>query len=252
MTEEPTTTGPAGDACAADAGIRVRPAPPCGTLPRLGRLAAVDPRDRRFAMAAPRTERAFRSWLSPGPIWDQGATSQCVAYATNRFLVSHRIVNHPIDHDELYRDCQRNDEWDGEAYDGTSVRAAFKVLQRRGLVAEYHWAFEVEPVVRHLLEVGPVVLGIEWTEDMFHPSPDGYVRPTGGIAGGHAILAIAVNRRRVNPDGSEGAVRLLNSWGPGWGQAGRAWVTFGDLGGLLHGLDGFPGEAATAIEVKAA
>lgn len=216
---------------------------------KLGRLPAIDERDRRFSMLAPRTDRTFRSWLSSGPAWDQGATSQCVAYAANRLLLSHNTVNKPLDHVELYRDCQDNDEWPGNDYSGTSVRAAMKVLKQRGLIESYSWAFEPEQVIRHTLEVGPVVLGVDWTTGMFTPV-NGYITPGGEIVGGHAILGIAVNRRRQNPDGTVGAIRLLNSWGSSWGEKGRCWLSFYDLGRLMRGLSRWPGEAATATEIR--
>jgi hypothetical protein len=224
--------------------------PPNPQIELLGRLPAVDERDRRFAMAAPPSERRFRSWLSPGEVWDQGWTSQCVAYAANRWLTSHRVVNKvAMTHEGLYAECQRVDEWPGEDYDGTSVRAAFKVLKTRGFVQAYTWASELEPVVRHILEVGPVVMGTDWTSDMFDVDEKGYIWPSGSVVGGHAWVAIAVNRNRKNPDGSVGAVRLLNSWGAEWGQWGRAWVTLPDMERLIHGLEDWPGEACTAVEI---
>lgn len=235
----------------ADADIKIPdPAEP-GQLKSLGRLPAVDVRDRRFAMPAPPSTRTFRNWLSRDTAWNQGNTPQCVSYAANRFLVSHKVVNDPpMSFSAFYHECQLVDEWPGENYDGTSVRAAFKVLQRRGYVSSYGWAQEVEPVVRHILEVGPVVIGIDWTYDMFTPDPKGYVWPTGNIAGGHAVLLTCANTLRKNSDGTIGAVRITNSWSPLWGERGRAWLSFQSLQKLLDGLSGWPGEAATAIELQ--
>jgi hypothetical protein len=224
---------------------------PPGSQRRLGRLPAVDERDRRFSMAAPRTERTFRNWMSPGDIWDQGNTSECVSYAANRWLAAHRVVNAlPMSLHAFYKECQRNDEWPGEDYDGTSVRAAFKILKRLGYVERYDWAFEAEPVVRHILELGPVVVGTDWTESMFYPDRHGYIWPTGRIEGGHAWLVTAANRNRKNPDGTIGAVRCFNSWGAGWGSMGKAWVTTDTLNRLLAGLSRWPGEAAAALEIR--
>jgi C1A family cysteine protease len=226
------------------------PAEP-GSLPQLGRLPAVDARDRRFAMAAPPTARTFRNWLSPGPIWDQGSTPQCVSYAANRWLVSHKLVNQPpLALAAFYRECQKVDEWPGEDYDGTSVRASFKVLKALGYVESYGWATEVEPIVRHILEIGPVVIGIDWTDAMFRPDAYGYVWPSGRVVGGHAVMLSCANTRRRNPDDTTGAVRITNSWGEDWGQKGRVWLSFDAFQKLLDGLSGWPGEAATAVEVK--
>lgn len=218
---------------------------------RLGRLHAPDPRDRKFALrpVSVPVERSQKYWLSLGVPLDQGATSQCVAYATTKYLTTHPIVNKPhLSPAELYRECQRNDEWDGEEpdYEGTSVRAAMKVLKRDGLVSEYRWAWDVETVVTHLLMVGPMVLGINWYRQMFFPDTQGFIWPDGPLDGGHAILAIGANRRKACPDGKIGAIRLLNSWGPTYGSNGRVWMSFQVLGRLLAE----DGEAALATEIK--
>jgi C1A family cysteine protease len=228
------------------------PAAP-GTLFRLGRMPAIDSRDRRFSVAAKKTDRTFRSWLAPGTPFNQGNTPQCVAYSANGYLVSHRIVNKPVNHAELYKLCQENDEWDGTDYEGTSVRAAMRVLKQSGYISSYNWAFEPEAVIRHLLEVSPVILGVDWLEGMWDTDKDGYIHATGSAYGGHAILAVAVNRNRINPDETKGAIRLLNSWGRGWGDkgSGRAWLGFNDLALLMKGIDPrWPGEAATATELR--
>jgi C1A family cysteine protease len=231
--------------------IRVQEPPSPGAIPKLGRLRSLDERDRRFSMPAPKSERTFRSWLSPGEAWDQGITSQCVSFSVNRWLISHRVVNKlPMSLEDFYKKCQQNDEWEGESYDGTSVRAGMKVLKSLGLVSSYTWAFEPEQVIRHILEEGPVVVGTDWTNNMFTPDKSGYIWPTSGVVGGHAYLLIAVNRKRINPDESLGAVRVLNSWSSSWGEKGRAWLTFDALALLLKGLEGWRGEASTAMELR--
>lgn len=229
-----------------------------GSLIGLGRLPAIDERSRspRFAMAAPRTQRTHRTWASlakPGwpAVLDQGATSECVAYSCSKFLLSSPIVNIPkTSCNVLYRRAQELDEWPGTNYDGTSVNAGMKVLREQGLISGWTWAFEVQAVVRHLLEIGPVVLGTDWTRDMFTPDRWGYIWPTGSVDGGHAYEAIGANMLRRNPDKTTGAIRLLNSWGPNWGDNGRAWMSLEALAKLLQGLAGWPGEAAAITEVK--
>jgi hypothetical protein len=231
---------------------------PIGSQRFLGRLPAIDERSRyaRYAMAAPPTTRTFRNWLSPRwqqwpRVLDQGSTSECVAYSANKFLLTHPIVNRPRDTcNELYRRAQQVDEWPGDNYDGTSVNAGMKVLRTDGLITGWTWAYEVKPIVRHILEIGPVVLGTDWTNRMYYPGTNGYIWPEGIIEGGHAYLLVCVNTLRNNPDGTVGAVRVLNSWGERWGQNGRAWMTFDVLAKLLQGLDRWPGEAAAPIEAQ--
>lgn len=191
-----------------------------------------------------------KHWSTPAP-FDQGATSQCVAYAGVRYLVSGPVRNLPVNFEALYRECLRNDEWEGEDVEGgTSVGALFKVLKARGVVSEYRWGFDAETVVDHLLTKGPVVMGTLWSDEMANVGSDGYLT-VGNLArarDGHSWCATGANRRRRNPDRSWGAVRSPNSWGPRWGDGGRFWVSFGDLDKLIKA----DGEACVAMEVKLA
>lgn len=174
-----------------------------------------------------------------------------------KYLTAYPINNHPKEQPEdIYRECLKVDEWEGEDWDGgTSVRALFKVLKRLGYVSEYKWAFDAETVVNHLLTRGPVVMGTDWTRDMFTPDVrTGYISATGPNEGGHGYTLVAANRKRRNPDKSDehpegtiGAVRMVNSWGREWGpQHGRAWLTFSDLDKLIKA----DGEACVSTELK--
>jgi hypothetical protein len=222
--------------------IQLLPAP-TDNLVGLGRRYSLDDRDTRFKLARPEGAEAIetRYWITMGQL-DQGATSQCVAYSGQRYLTTNPIRNKPIpDLSELYLDCQRNDEWVGEDYDGTSVRALFKVLTRRGYVKEYRWASDADAVIKHVLLHGPVVVGTVWTMSMFQPDRLGFIYPDGEEVGGHAYVIIGASRKRQ-------AVRMINSWGPNWGQSGRAWITFTHLDKLIKNY----GEACAATEIRLA
>lgn len=220
----------------------------------LGRLPARDERDAKFLLQPkPGRLSQFRTeqtWHSLEPPFDQGNTSQCVAYSSIKYLRAAPVMNKKLDQTHctnFYNECQRIDEWPGEDYDGTSVRAAFKLLKSMGYITEYRWAQDAETVMKHVLTKGPVVMGTVWTMDMFMPhNRNGYIFPTGEEAGGHAYLIIGANRRRKNPDRSTGAFRILNSWGDNWGQKGRAWITMKDLDKLIA----YDGEACVATEIK--
>ena len=207
----------------------------------LGRIAAPDARDRKFMLQRPAEAAGIehRYWITRGAAYDQGSTSQCVAYSWVRWLTTNPIVNNPLPFAELYNECQRNDEWDGEDYDGTSVRAGAKALRSRGLVSEYRWAFDGETVVAHVLAREPVVLGTDWYWGMFDTDSKGFIHPEGSVVGGHAYTVIGASRTKK-------AVRIINSWGPGWGQKGRAWLSFEHLDKLIKAS----GEACVAIETR--
>ncbi len=187
-----------------------------------------------------------RIWPVFSPVMDQGGTSQCVAYAGTKLLTSYPINNKPhMTPEVLYDETRRVDEWEGEDYDGTSVHGLMKILLREGYVREYVWATRHEQVLEHVMLKGPVVTGTDWYREMFKVDRYGYIMPEGQWDGGHAYVIIGASRSRKNPDGSIGAYRILNSWGPTWGEKGRAWMTFNHYAQLLRQN----GEAAAAIEV---
>lgn len=219
-------------------------------LAGLGRLVAQDENDQRYLL--PRRPEAagvtYRYWNVP-EVLDQGGTPHCVGFSCWQWLRAGPTVNKPTfsPHD-LYHWAQTEDEWPGEAYDGSSVRGGFKAMQKRGYVGEYRWAFDVETVIEHILARGPIVMGTAWYMDMFMPDiRTDYIEPGGQMVGGHAYLLIGANRERVNPiNGDVGAVRIVNSWGRGWSEEGRAWLSFRHLGMLIEDW----GEACAAMEIK--
>ncbi len=216
----------------------------------LGRLLSVDERDARFPMRATfqaDPTRAWRYW-DKGP-WqgNQGTTSQCVAYASAHWLHAGPVIHRSatpsatpyFDLTEFYGECQRNDEWAGEepTYEGTSVRAAGKMLTQRGLIAAYHWGFTLADVVDAVLNKGPVVLGTDWWTGMVDPDSMGMVQGTGIVEGGHAYLLYGVNTLSRT-------ATCRNSWGLDYGLNGTFRMSFD----LLEELILSNGEAMLATE----
>jgi len=178
-------------------------------------------------------------------VLDQGQTPMCVAYSSTGFRMAGPI-SYKIDYaiPDLYHECQRNDPWAGENYDGTSVSAALKVFKARGYITEYRWATTLDQVVAHILSTGPMFVGTTWYEGMMKTDKSGFIRMDGKSVGGHAYLLLGANTKKKCPDGTVGCFRVLNSWGRSFGQNGRAWLSFADFAKLLSD----DGEAATAIE----
>jgi hypothetical protein len=219
-------------------------------LAGLGRKVAPDPRDHGFALRAitPAPTRTSMMWPLVTPVLDQDDTPQCVGYAWTQFLftapVEHKkeaLGNPGIFAKQVYDAAQQLDEWPGTNYDGTSVRAGAKVLQAWGRLKEYRWAFTAQDARNFVLTRGPVILGINWYDDMFAPDAHGYLKVGGAIAGGHAILVAGYEQKRQ-------AFRLVNSWGAGWGENGRAWLHLDDADRLLKE----DGECCSAVEIKVA
>jgi hypothetical protein len=226
---------------------------PSRTHERFGRLPSIDSRDRRYLMKrhieeAPTPVYNIRHW-GTGKVMDQGQTPHCVEYSGRQWLYSNPVRNVALDEfGVLYRECQKVDEWPGEDYEGTSVRALFKVLQAKGYVETYGWAFDVQTTVDWVLMKGPVVFGTDWFSGMMDTDEYGFIHASGYAAGGHAYLCKGVNRIKQCPDGSVGAFRIINSWGKGWGQYGHAWLSFKDMAMLIDR----DGEVATALEMRKA
>jgi len=188
---------------------------------------------------------ARKTWIAGG-VLDQGQTPQCVGYAGWGWLSSSPIRNKPkFTPTDLYHEAQADDEWPGNDYDGSSTRGLFKALTRMGFVSGYQWAFDVEPLIGHVLTVGPVCVGTDWYAGMSQPDAKGFLNTTGAKQGGHEWLILGADREKHATDGTIGAFRMLNSWGLPWGQGGRAWVSFATVDRLIKQK----GEACTAKEV---
>jgi hypothetical protein len=215
----------------------------------LGRIHAFDPRDRRFLLKPPSAaaiDRTSRHWITAKAL-DQGDYPHCVAYAGTQFLLSAPVKNLPYSSPaELYNECQQNDEWEGADYDGTSVRALFKVLQSHGYISKYEWAFDLDSVVRQVLAKSPCVFGTTWYSGMMETDKFGFAHAKGSVVGGHAYIASGVNLKKKWPDGSLGALRCMNSWSADWGEKGKFWLSFSDARKLIADF----GEACVADELK--
>jgi hypothetical protein len=137
----------------------------------------------------------------------------------------------------VYDLAQHVDEFPGENYEGTTVRAGAKVLRAIGAIGAYEWAWDAKVLARHVLTVGPVVVGTDWHMGMHVPGTRGLVELDGEYLGGHAWLV----------DGWDGArqeFRAKNSWGRNWGDRGRFRIALKDMQTLLDA----DGEACVGVE----
>ena len=213
-----------------------------------GRIYVEDKRDHNYLMSsmlpAAMPGITYRYWNDNQWWGNQGPHPQCVAYAWMHWLedgpVTHKDPQEPLyDPVDVYHMAQLIDEWPGENYDGTSVRAGAKVLMSKGIISAYHWAWNVDGIVNALLTTGPVVVGTRWYSGMSRPDKKFIMHVTGTILGGHAYMLSGVNvTKRL--------FRMKNSWGRGWGKFGRAYIDFADMGLLL----GEHGEACLATEIN--
>lgn len=223
-----------------------------GTEPddaRLGRLVDFDVRSRSWPVSAVLPTRVPRSYTwRMGRALHQGDTSSCVS-----FMLGGQAVGRPapLDRPERlswswlmarYCDMQAIDRWPGADracggagpwYGGTSVLAGLKVFRGAGFFREFRWAFGVEDAVLGVGRNGPGLVGTWWRSGMSWPDSAGRIWWGGDWQGGHAYVVSAVDVSGVR-SWLDGEVEVTNSWGPGWGREGRAWLKIRDFGAALE------------------
>lgn len=201
----------------------------------LGRRAEFDETSRNYPARALLGEPTLRTrtWRR-GNAYDQGQTPQCVAYTGKGLLnttpASAGVPYYTRTHYSVanfYDGAQRLDQWPGENYDGTSALGLGKYLLSRGLITEYRWCFGLDDVLATLSNVGPVGIGIKWRSTMWDTDANGYLDVSGTEVGGHEVEILGINVEQRYVTG-------CNSWGTGWGMAGRFRLRWDDLATLLH------------------
>lgn len=193
------------------------------------RVVHFDERSRDFPIRAlvPQKPKSY-TWACP--TWlDQGQEGACVGFSW-----SHELAGKPkpvagitnTSARKLYKLAQTLDEWPGENYSGTSVLAGAKAVSSQGFMSEYRWAFGIDDLILAVGHAGPAVIGLKWWDGMWNVDSQGFVRATGTVVGGHAILCIGVNVTKRY-------FILHNSWGKTWGVNGECKVSFDDMDKLL-------------------
>lgn len=182
-----------------------------------------------------------QSWERVIPILDQGHLGSCTGNAGTGALGTEPFYSQagkavlPSATDpatfeefavELYSDATKTDPFPG-AYPptdtGSSGLAICQVLKSRRTINGYTWARTAYGFLT-LLQAGPVLQGMPWYNAFFHPDNDGFIDSdqtwsTSGVAGGHEVEAIGVEVD--HQDAFNSVILYANSWGTGWGDAGR-------------------------------
>jgi hypothetical protein len=138
---------------------------------------------------------------------------------------------------DFYYWSQQFDPWAGSPHEGSSTDAPFKGLRARNAIMGWKWLFGIEEVKQWIMYHGACSVGTNWHFSMWEPV-NGYliVDQNSSVVGGHAWRIVGYSMARK-------AFRMVNSWGRGWGEQGRAWVREADLAWLLNQQ----GEAVTAV-----
>lgn len=183
---------------------------------------------RSLLMALDATKPRSYTWALY-TVLDQGSEGACVGFSFAHELAAKPFVVAAVDNAtgrSIYKGAQANDEWPGDAYDGSSVLGGAKYLTGAGYYAEYRWATSVSDLALAIGHHGPAVLGVNWRDGMFDPDADGTLHVQGDVVGGHAIVNRGVSYRSRR-------FRLTNSWSKQWGKDGDAFVSFDDMEKLL-------------------
>ena len=186
------------------------------------------------------------------PVRDQGDDGTCVGFASTVGMKEHQEL---IDYEKLimlsprfvYNECKKIDG--APESEGTSIRAAMKVLKDKGTCREKFWPYQPHQKnkpqtgvasdakkfrvltyariinlsdLRHSLAVkGPCVIGVEVFKGMMTtktgivPMPTRNERPLGG----HAICPVGYD------DGKK-FIKFKNSWSLKWGQKGYGYLPY--------------------------
>jgi predicted chitinase len=199
------------------------------------------------------------------PILDQGNEGACTGFGlatvANYLLLRRRVIpdNVPVSARMLYQLARRYDEWPGEDYSGSSARGAMKGWHKHGVssaklypnqqrngdsgltvvrtsdakrrpLGAYFRVNHKDLVAMHsaIAEVGVLYATCTVHDGWDRVSSDGLIdrEPTDHVTGGHAFAIVAYDDQ---------GFWLQNSWGPNWGRAGFARISYDDW--LENGTD---------------
>lgn len=158
---------------------------------------------------------------------DQGEEGACTGFGAAQALAASPRAQTDITNAvalQLYFQARREDEWEGEDYDGSSVNGAMHAARTLGRIKAWRWAKTMSEVLHGLSYHGAAEAGSVWLSGMFEPQDDGYIQAVGDEVGGHAYC---ISGYRPAPQRGLVSVDFWidNSWGPDWGIDGGCWLT---------------------------
>lgn len=189
----------------------------------------------QIANAPPPIPTVDKQWGAAFQL-DQGNTGHCVGFGWAGWGDAEPMIDayKDVDGHAIYYEAKVIEGNPGSE-DGAYPRDGAKAMLARKRLSTYAFADTMDDILAHLRTKGPVGIGTDWTDDMFNPDANGFVRPTGAYAGGHWYLLYGV----------KGTTLLFkNSWGD-WGDNGSFRMTIADLQILMDAY----GEAIAAIEL---
>lgn len=225
--------------------------------PRLDWFRSVDPRNDLYGAAdvlpAPDVVPTREALWAPavGPL-SQGSEGACGGAAGATLVNSGGPGVAPASPQltmeaarDWYRIGQVLDQYPGNSYIGTTGLGIAKAGKERGYWTEYRWNRTLAELAGSLVEHGPVVLAGPWHAGMYRIGPNEPLTLRGPRVGGHMFCLFTRRRHPVHGWGAD----MLNSYGYGWGDGGRAFVPDDTIAAMLaNGGESFVplGRPATA------
>lgn len=136
-----------------------------------------------------------------------------------------------------YQSWQRYDPASWGPHAGSASDSPYKGLRDAGHISGWKWLFGYDEVKQWVMYDGACTVGTVWLQSMFTTT---WVTPPGlrpgcyfvvlqgsPVVGGHEWRVLGYSPGRQ-------AFRMVNSWGTGWGDGGRAWILAADLAWLLE------------------
>lgn len=188
---------------------------------------------------------------------DQGREGACVGHGQTTDLLASPMPDRTATFEVAnafayrhYKRAQELDPWAGNAYEGTSVDAGFKATRDLGAIESWRWMYNTEQIRDAVLQVGPVVIGINWYSEMYHTRPSGLVTVGGSVVGGHCLTIVGYHPgMRIRGEDWNARYEVFkwkNSWGTDYGVSGFGYILASDLQALMSE----DGDAAVALGRK--
>jgi hypothetical protein len=190
-------------------------------------------------VSTPSQKEINKYWLVGATPLDQGVEGACVGFGLTQCLLSERhfmgctdgprLLDGKFAREDIYYKAQEIDEFPGGEYPGanprmggTSLTAGLNVLKGSGMIKGFQWGYTLQDLILGIGYNGPAILVLPWFRSMYKVKTDMTVLISGDQVGYHCLIANAVDVKNE-------FFILFNSWGPTFGDKGRARISFSSM-----------------------
>ncbi|MBL8022624.1 MAG: hypothetical protein JNM27_23295 [Leptospirales bacterium] len=87
-------------------------------------------------------------------------------------------------------------------------------------------ATDLDTIKAELAAGRPVIFGMGVDDAFYQLKSEPYDKRGGRDYGGHAMALVGYDDNKKSPRGHQGAFKIINSWGQGWGDRGFGWISY--------------------------